>query len=224
MVVTTVSPGLETNDRAELEAHARRIHGCQTTSVVLDSNDPVDDLTEFAQRHPHALICLATHARTAIGELVFGSMTDDLLRRVARPILAIGPSVDPTSAPSDNLLVAVDAFTLKTSLPAAVGTWQASFGGTVELVEAVVPRTNAEAVARPTELGQMSSVFPDARLTTVESRDPARAIIDVAAESRSVIAVATHLHHGLDRIILGSVAWEVVRYSPTPVLIVPALP
>jgi len=223
MLVTTASPGLETEDRADLASHGRRIHGALTTSVVLGSNDPADDLAAFAERHPYSLICLATHARTALGELVFGSMADDLLRRLARPILAVGPHVDAGITISDTLLVAVDSFSLRTELPSTAAAWRTTFGGSIELFEAVVPARNGKAQVPPIELREAALAFDNARLTTAESHDPARAIVEAASESRSVVAIDSHLRRGLERAVLGSVAWEVVRFSPTPVLIVPAL-
>ncbi|HVV54521.1 MAG TPA: universal stress protein [Mucilaginibacter sp.] len=50
----------------------------------------------------------------------------------------------------------------------------------------------------------------------------ADSILSCAAEfSADIIVVGTHSRHGLDRLLMGSVAEHVVRHSPIPVLVVP---
>ena len=76
-MVTTASAGLEQLDRAELSARAQRIHGCPVIPIVIDGDDPADDIAQFAGRHPGALLCLGSHGRTALGKALLGSMTED---------------------------------------------------------------------------------------------------------------------------------------------------
>ena len=64
-----------------------------------------------------------------------------------------------------------------------------------------------------------------ARGLTVDVSEPegdsAAAIVAVAGEQRAdLIAMTTHGHGGLGRLVLGSVADEVVRHAPCPVLLV----
>jgi nucleotide-binding universal stress UspA family protein len=54
---------------------------------------------------------------------------------------------------------------------------------------------------------------------------PGKAILDFAAERRvDLIVMGTHGRRGLDRVLVGSVAEEVVRLSPVPVLTVRMVP
>ena len=194
------------------------------TPVAIESNAPADDLAEFAGRHPGALLCLATHGRTAIGELVLGSMTDDLLHQHSGAILVVGPRVDDDMVLSDNLLVGIDKFAVESSLLEAATAWQQTFDGSIELFEAVVRRKPTAKLGPTPELRQAQALVPSAVTTVIESHDPVGAILDAASAFGSVIAVASHLRRGFDRIVLGSVAWEVIRLSPTPVLVVPGAP
>ena len=51
--------------------------------------------------------------------------------------------------------------------------------------------------------------------------DPPREILRLSEESRcDLIAMTTHGHGGLGRLVLGSVADEVVRHAPCPVLLI----
>jgi len=191
-LVTTSSPGLDpTVDRNDLAMHARRINGWPVTPVVLESNEPAEELAEFADRHSGALICLASHARNAIGELFIGSMTDELLRRHRGPILIVGPRVDPHVELGDDLIVGLDDFARHTSLLDVAKAWKSTFGGTVDEFE--VP----------------------------EACDPVDVLVDTARQTRGIIAVASHLRRGFDRARRGSVSWDLIRRSPTPVLVVP---
>jgi nucleotide-binding universal stress UspA family protein len=63
----------------------------------------------------------------------------------------------------------------------------------------------------------------NAEVRVVESRDPAPAIIDaVRNEFVELIAMSTRGESGLRRLVLGSVAEQVVRHSEVPVLLVTA--
>jgi nucleotide-binding universal stress UspA family protein len=221
-LVTTGSPTLEEYDLVDLSARARRVHGCPVTSIVIHDGDPADDLAEFAERHRGGLVCLASHGRTAIGELLFGSMAEDLLRRHVGPMFTIGPGVPDDYALGDNLLVAVDKSVLRTPLLAAAIRWAATFGGTVELFEAVTRGSSLVPIAPTEELRAARELIPTAALTVVESHDPVRAIGEAAMASGSVIAVATRARTGVERAVLGSVTAELLRWSSTPLLIVPA--
>jgi nucleotide-binding universal stress UspA family protein len=54
--------------------------------------------------------------------------------------------------------------------------------------------------------------------------DTAEGIINCAKEfNADLIVIGTHSRSGLDRLLMGSVAEEVVRHSPIPVLVVPFL-
>ena len=220
-MVTTASAGLEQLDRAELSARARRIHGCSVTPLLIDGGEPVDDLAQFACRHPSALLCLGAHGRTALGKALLGSMTEDLLRRHVGPVLAVGPGVPDDYELADNLLVAVDSHSLRTSLLDVAKAWLTTFGGTVELFEAMTRSSASAPIQASPELQAAQQAIPSAVVSVVESHDPVRAILDAAARSGSVVAVSSHVRTGIERAVLGSVAGELLRFSSTPVLIVP---
>jgi nucleotide-binding universal stress UspA family protein len=221
-LVTTGSPGLEQYDVADLAERTRLIHGCPVTSVVIDGDNAADELADFAGGQPGALLCLASHGRTAIGEVLLGSMTEELLRRHVGPMLAIGPEVPDEYALADKLVVAIDHSSVGTSLLDVSIAWQTTFGGTVELFEAIT-RDSPQVPIEPTaELRAAHEVVPAAMMTVVESHDPVRAIGDAAMASRSVIAVAGHARSGLERAVRGSVTGELLHWSTVPLLIVPA--
>lgn len=74
-----------------------------------------------------------------------------------------------------------------------------------------------KALNRATRMAEEAGVAFEAHL--VEGR-AAEAILK-EAERHDLIVMGTHGRTGLDRLLLGSVAQEVVRKSPKPVLVVP---
>jgi nucleotide-binding universal stress UspA family protein len=221
-LLTTGAPGLAEYDVADLEERARQIHGCPVSTTIINSNAPAADLAEFARSHSGGLLCLASHGRTALGELVLGSMTEDLLSRHAGPVLAVGPHVPDAYELSDNLIVAIDEFSIGTSLLDSARAWQETFGGTVELFEAVTRRATSVPIEPTDELRRAEQQLPGATTTIVESHDPVRAIAGAAMISNSPIAVASHARGGLERLVRGSVSGELLRANATPLLIMPA--
>jgi nucleotide-binding universal stress UspA family protein len=219
-LVTTASPGLEEYDLNDLALRAERIHGCPVTAHVTDGDDPADDIAQFAGRHPGALLCLGSHGRTALGKALLGSMTEDLLRRHVGPVLAVGPGVPDDYEVGGKLLVAVDSHSLRTALLDVARAWLTTFGGTVELFEAVTRSSASAPIQASPELHAAQQAIPSAVVSVVDSHDPVRAILDAATRSGSVVAVSSHVRTGLERAVLGSVGGELLRFSSAPVLIV----
>ena len=77
---------------------ARRAPRVSDLTVEIDS-DVATSLAAAAA--DGALVVLATHARRAVGEVLFGSVADRVLRAADRPVLLVGPNAgvpDPTFA------------------------------------------------------------------------------------------------------------------------------
>jgi nucleotide-binding universal stress UspA family protein len=85
-----------------------------------------------------------------------------------------------------------------------------------ELVEDL-RREGLAALDRATRMAEELTVPFEAHL--LEGR--AAEVILKEAEKHDLIVMGTHGRTGLDRLLLGSVAQEVVRKSPKPVLLVP---
>ena len=148
------------------------------------------------------------------------------------------------------ILVALDGSRLsEAALPQAEGLAQA-LKAELRLVRAVVPATAALAAGQPMdgpvpvdlieEAAESETVDAHSYLAAQEQRlrdgglsvtaevveaDPAEAIVGRAREHNSdLIVMATHGRSGLSRLVLGSVAGEVVRNSHLPVLLVRPTP
>jgi nucleotide-binding universal stress UspA family protein len=219
-VISTISPGLrKERDAAELLARAQEMTGCVVDLRLVESDDKPDvALAPWIAGCARPLLCLGTHGRTAIGEAVFGSVTQALLSRVGVPAIVVGPRVDATAVP-DHLLVCIDPGGAHDALLAVASAWHLTFKGTLEVLE-VVSETAAEHGA-PAELTVATRVLAPTVVAAPLGHDPVRSILDAVGERPAIPAVGSHLHHGLDRVVHGSVAWELIRATTVPVLVQP---
>lgn len=56
---------------------------------------PGERIVKYAEENDFDLVALATHGRSGLGRLVFGSVADHIIRNSGRPILLIKPKDNP---------------------------------------------------------------------------------------------------------------------------------
>ncbi len=66
--------------------------GLSTTAVVR-SGIPTDEVERFVREHKIDLAILGTHGRTGIKHLLMGSVAEELFRHLPCPVLTVGPNV-----------------------------------------------------------------------------------------------------------------------------------
>jgi nucleotide-binding universal stress UspA family protein len=224
-LVTTISTGLDaTVDGVDMDSRAARITG-GADCHVLPTEDEVSAIAEFADGYQAGLVCLASHARSVVGELLFGSMTDALLHHHHGPMLVVGPHVDVEAFAPGCVVVCVGADTPDGPVPAlldAATAWQQTFGGELVVFETVDDLVDLPNTVITPELSEAAEALPGAAVVSEPAMDPARAIVDRSADPGVVIALAAHGIKGVRRALHGSVSWEVLRRSLAPVLLVPA--
>jgi nucleotide-binding universal stress UspA family protein len=55
-----------------------------------------DEIVNYANKHPYSLIVMATHGRSGLSRLVYGSVALNILVGVSSPILVVKPAAKPT--------------------------------------------------------------------------------------------------------------------------------
>ncbi len=217
-LVTTVSPGLDdADDRAAIVSRALALHAPHVQVHVQHTDDVTVALAKAIDEVPHPALCVATHARTAVGGLLFGSTAEELLRARRVPSVLVGPEADPESVPR-MLTVCVDPGGAPSELLHTAELWRDTMAGDLRVVEVVEPAPRKQD-APPELLAAARALHAPYR--TLESHDPALALLELTAGHHTLLAVGSHLRHGLQRALLGSVAAELVRYSARPVIVVP---
>ena len=201
----------------------------------LQSDDPAATLVSEARASdPPALLCMASRGRRPVGEALFGTVTGRVIRELHAPLVVSGPQLLAPSGPPrvTRILVCLDGSTTSASILPTARSWGQELGLEVILSHVAYPVTDP--VAGPPTLPEETRVVRaelertgdewnaagiDTRWQVVEDTDAATGIVRQAAHrSVDLVVMATHGRTGLARILVGSVATQVVRQSPVPVL------
>jgi nucleotide-binding universal stress UspA family protein len=195
-----------------------------------------DHILERARACGTDLIVLATHARGLLGRLGFGSVADELVRRAGVPVLVLpprekAPAVIPEPVLED-VLVPLDGSPLAEQVLGPAVELARLLEARCSLLRAVGPHSsNGRGAGGLTEAAQAEGYLngvaarlrgPGLRVRTrlLVARHPAEAILEeAAAQTGSLIALATHGRGGLNRLLMGSVATRLVRAAAAPLLV-----
>jgi nucleotide-binding universal stress UspA family protein len=218
------------DDRAHLYSEVVHVE-----TRLVDDGDPARAILAAAASESDAIVCMATHGRGGIGATVLGSVAKQVVCRSTQPLVLVGPHCRTALLPDERgrLLVCSDGSTLSDSIIPIAAEWCERLHLEPWLAEAVPPDENPEAAHRPARNRQVEAAT--ARLAKLSARlgasgAPARSEVLHGTPSRAIarfaerlpaalIAIATHGRSGLTRITMGSVATDVVRHAPCPVLI-----
>jgi nucleotide-binding universal stress UspA family protein len=195
--------------------------------VVEGPGDTAATLVEVA-REPSTLLCLRSHARRPVTEMVMGSVSEQVVRASHRPVLLIGPQCAPAPERYGSLVVGLDGSPLAERILPTVGDWSTRLDLEVSLLQVLSPRVPFEvAEGDVSETGyvhgraaRMAAEGVGVWWETLHDRDPASAIVRFADDQQpGLIALTTHGHSGIGRLALGGVAFRVARCAHSPVLV-----
>lgn len=203
------------------------------TKVIHDRMAAAAILTETVD--PGTVVSMATHGRSGIGEVLLGSVAEEVLRRSECPVLLAGPALERGSRQSEHwfvegkLLVTIDGSEASEAVVPVAAEWSGLLGLDPWVVEVVVvaggmmlERDQDESAG--TAVRRVATALThDAGTTAWEvlhGSDVAASILDCADRlPAALVAMGTHGRTGIARVALGSVAMHVVHRSPCPVLV-----
>jgi nucleotide-binding universal stress UspA family protein len=201
--------------------------------TLLPPDDAATRLIAHAlESDPPGLLCLASRGQTAVGEALFGSVTAHVIRDLHAPLLVVGPSVLEPARNWRRMQVCLDGSANSADILPTVTNWATTLDLEVELVHVGRPldglrgddrRLPPEEVEAEEQLQAgvrtLESAGVRASCSTIEHTHPAEALAERAESGNAdLLAVATHGRTGLARLLMGSVALDLVRRSTIPVL------
>lgn len=217
------------------EAHRHGLQQPRISVLKADLNTmPVGSeeggLLQLIAESPEALVCMATHARSAIGDLLMGSVATEILNRVKRPVVLTGPRFSADwRGPVRTLVVCLDGSSLSEAIIDPAADMASTTGADLLLVQVQSPDAPATAMTQDAaESGYLQARAADIRRRyglqanwdVLHGKDPGRAIADyVAGLPDALVAMTTHGHTGARRLTSGSVARDVVHGVGCPVLV-----
>jgi nucleotide-binding universal stress UspA family protein len=219
------------DDRASLFAGTVDIN-----TRIVDDADPVEGILESVASTPDAVLCMATHGRGGLRGAMLGSIAEQVLCRSPDPLLLVGAACRSALLPGERgrLLVCSDGSTFSDAIISAAASSAAQLRMEPWVAEVVVPDEEVAFPGQPVrnrEVEAASARLADLAATLTTSETPARPqVLHGTPVSRSIvffagrlpatlIAMATHGRTGLARTAMGSVAADVVRHAPCPVLV-----
>jgi nucleotide-binding universal stress UspA family protein len=188
-VMDAIDTHLRQDEQAYLTDVVRRLGDRATarTSTALLDGDVTPALKDHASRIGADLVVMSTHGRGAFGRFWLGSVADELLREMPRPILLVRPHEGKPDFHREpvlqNILVPLDGSELaERVLPSAMALAEL-FDGTLSLLRIVQP------VIRPSYLhegsgvmGLTHSLLEEVQSLQCQRRDDAQVYLDRIAE------------------------------------------
>jgi nucleotide-binding universal stress UspA family protein len=199
-----------------------------STRVV--AGDPAQVISECALQTRPDLVAMATHARTGVDRLLSGSVTEGVLRTCDSPLLVgnlHGLNMAGGKAPFHRILVPLDGSEVAATILPLVERVAQLFGSDV-ILQRIERKDPGEDSRRHQEIEGYLDHFAQALMENgvneakimLRFGDPASAILEAVDELRcDLVAMSSHGRTGLARLRFGSVAEQVLRACPAPLLL-----
>lgn len=243
LVVRSLTTDAAPDGAAEAEAgdylatQARRLeHAGLRVRCEVWHGDPSQAIVNAAVRGRVSLIAMTTHGWRGLDRLRFGSVAESVVRTAPVPVLLVrGEMRWPIDRPP-RILVPLDGSTLSAAILTVVARLPPPLQGLVELLHVLdVPRpAGLDAPFRPTATDPERAAAKDylervAAQLAGKGFDIESVVVDgpvgpaiaerAATAGADLVAMTTHGRSGVARLLLGSVAEQVLRTVDVPVLL-----
>ena len=204
-----------------------------STSVETKTGEPGPEIIARLQSGEFAFGAMTTHGRQGLDRLLMGSVAETVVRTSETPLFINRP--DARIGDWKKILVPLDGSPLAEEILEDVEPLARTSGATLHVVH--VAETFVAAAAM--EIAYSAVALPDMKpyLEIIRKRlagtglnvetealigPPAPSIVRHAADiGAGLIALTTHGRSGLRRVIMGSVAEQIFRTAPCPILVRP---
>lgn len=223
---------VEANQAKTFTLKEAKVKGFSAGQVIL----------EYAEEHDMDLIVMGTHGRRGPVRMFLGSVTEEVIRHAECPVLTLRRSEQaPSGDAMERILVPIDFSDHSKAALSYAREIAALYGASLQLVhsieEPVYPYFYAPAggFSMAQQLEELQAKTEEALDRLVAETDgpevpferfavsgrPAIEITRLAEEQNSsMIVIATHGLSGLERLLVGSTAEQVVRLAACPVFTV----
>lgn len=213
--------------------------GIQAERFVFEG-DPAESILRVAAEQACGLIVMGTHGRTGLGRLLIGSTAEAVLRGSTIPVLTVRPDIKiaaETRRCFERIVVGIDDSELSDAametafafpvedrrhvLLCSVADVTTVFGGSGVYYGAMTQELRREAqriVDSAVASARAQGVTAEGR--AVNGRTGTELLAAAHEQEADLIVVGSHGRRGLRRFFLGSVAENIVRSAPVPVLVV----
>lgn len=197
----------------------------------VEQGAPADTILEVAREERADLIAMATHGRSGLRRIFLGSVTEQVLRRTPLPMIVARPET--RVGDWKRIVVSLDGSAAAESVMSEAGRLARALEAKLTLFRSRVPAPG------PVEFGPYAAYVPSedpapylrelssrlagegvASESVTRDGPPVEQLLEFASRSGAgLICITTHGRSGLSRVMLGSVAEEVIRRAPCAVLV-----
>jgi nucleotide-binding universal stress UspA family protein len=195
---------------------------------------PSEEIVRLARKAD--LIVMCTHGRGGFKRIVLGSVTEEVIRHAETPILVTRPGV--RAEAWNRMVVALDGSSRGERVLEEVIPLARRLHSSVELIQAAMPPITATGLGDVGGAHIVENPLPylesvkawlgsqgiDASIKALEGRAGAQILRHAEETKASLLCLTTHGRTGLPRALMGSIADEVVRHAPCPVLLLRTRP
>jgi nucleotide-binding universal stress UspA family protein len=204
----------------------------------VESSAPAERIVEYADERDVDLVVMGTHGRRGVDRMLFGSVTEEVVRTAPCPTLTVRADADVSPGQAvARILVPVDFSDASEAAVDHAKEIALTYGAEIDLLHVVEepfypPPYGIDSVSFPTQevldrvekqLGDMvrEKIGYEHAMVEATVGHPVDGILEyVDSREIDLVVIATHGRTGLDRMMLGSVAERVLRRSPAPVFVV----
>lgn len=196
-------------------------------------------LAALASEKDNALLCMTSHGRRGVTELLMGSVTADTIRRSNALVFLSGPRFRADAHQRiDTLMVCVDGSTLAEAIIPEAVSLAGHLDARLQLLEVLaVKRPSVPAMSELPQGEAHGDVMESAYVHGLARRirdehgfevdwevlhgyDPAEAIVSYLADQSNVMVImTTHGRSGLSQLAAGSVSHEILHEASCPVAV-----
>ncbi len=230
LVSVVERPDIPPERKAWLERTASGLSGL-TVTCQLRIGDPAEELLAFTRENAPAMLALATHGRRGLERLRLGSVAEAVLRRADVPLLIARP--DTADVRGSKILAALDGSPQGEEILPDVLRLAKAWGRPVDVVRVVLPAVTAGGVGEfpmyfPVEdplpylqgvCGRLEAEGVKAAPVALAGRAAGELLRYAGESGAGMICMTTHGRTGVRRVLMGSIAEEILRHAPCPVLL-----
>jgi nucleotide-binding universal stress UspA family protein len=204
----------------------------------IDGDVPAEEITAYVEEQGMDLVVMGTHGRRWAQRMLLGSVTEEVVRNAACPVLTVQTDAEETPGRDVRRILAPVDFSdaSETAVEHAAELAQ-TYDAQIELLHVVENVTYPSAygvdpIYMPPqdmiprveeslgEIAQGKIGYKDVQISAKVGYAPYTILDHIDDNDIDLVVIATHGRTGFNRMILGSVAERVIRRSSVPVFVV----
>lgn len=193
--------------------------------TIVRQGPAVPTLLNVAHQMDADMIAITTHGGGAMGRRVFGGTAERLLHESGLPVFVVPawPTVPRPTDKIEKVLVPVDGSAASEAVLPLAATLARMHGASLLTLHIVTEGSPQKIRDMGAHLGTQTEALRaqgiDARFRVIPGVVPGALIMTALDEGADLFVMSSHGHGSLGRTIFGSTATELMRTTPTPVVV-----